>query len=96
MSDHVCQCRVCQPDRFPPDSHVPDRQSDGHVSVRFGDARQPLFIYLDGERLQLCLEAMAGEQGWAVVLSDPVHLCGCGAKEPCQYVRRGSVRIERT
>lgn len=55
-------------------------------------------VFVDGVRQVECDEAMAGEDGWAIIAnydeSGRVHFCGCGSWHICRRVERGVVRVE--
>jgi hypothetical protein len=96
MGVHRCQCPHCAPGAFPPEVRSATCTGPGHFAVRFG--RQDMFLtpYLDGEKIERVVEALAGPDGWVVVVAKPAHRCfGCH-RDGCQEVRRGAVEVRGT
>lgn len=94
---HQCQCPSCAPEAFPP---LGGRMGVNHFAVRFDDERRGgvvLCPYLDGVKVTKCIEAMAGEDGWALVLSTAfagqVHRCRSCGGDACMEVRHGYVQM---
>lgn len=93
--DHECACQHCHPERFP-DWDTP--QDEGHVAIRWmtGAERISAEVYLDGEPLKDCDEAVAGVNGLVVRLRS--HQCcprpsGGSNDGYCRYVQHGHVRV---
>lgn len=90
-------CRKCKPEEFP----TGDRQSEGHLGIRFGDGSN-WAVRLDGKDVSKdCSEAKAGSDGF-VVLYDRhssgrfMFLCECTEKDghiPAEHVEHGFVEI---
>ena len=100
-----CACRKCMPHLYPPESHGPIL-GEGHVTTRFGRMIEHLYtrVYLDGQELDLCVEAYADVEGagWVIVGREdaPGHLCehicaATGHPEFCETVCYGHVTILR-
>lgn len=101
-----CACRKCAPGIYPPESLGPV-QGEGHVTSRFGRTLEHLYtsVSLDGDTLDLCVEAWAPitGDGWVIEARRVTptqlceHLCGAtGQQEMCEQVRYGRVTIQRT
>lgn len=100
--DHICACRHCRPEMFPHDDRQP---GEHHFAVRF-NTREAAFaiVHLNGVELKHCDEAIAGEQGLVVVMSEPPHICrNCRAvndsfqnETVCAHILRGHVRVSMT
>lgn len=87
MEHHVCQCRHCHPERFPP----MERQGPHHFAVRWGDWR--LYVAYEGRVIDDATEMLAGPDGWVIRDAGPrTHRCYC-LGDICQVVQYGDVRV---
>lgn len=89
--DHVCTCRSCSPDTFPPEAHAFGPTQAAHFAARWCFDHQTLEPYMDGLPLPMSTEVMARPDGWAILHN--MHRCACDSGEPCESVRYGSVTI---
>jgi hypothetical protein len=96
MAGHRCQCPHCAPEAFPPEVRAAGRTGPGHFGARFGRQDWMLTPYLNGMKVDRCLEALAGLEGWVTVASMPVHICHGCSWGLCQEVRRGAVEVRGT
>lgn len=79
---------------------VPEtRQGENHVAVRFRDDPFYKAFLNDDELKACCLEAFAGDDGWAIVVTagpfSPRKSVWPCCREPHYEKRYGKVRIER-
>ena len=76
-----------------------ERISEGHVAMRFGD-RAPgtrWEITLNGIRIEAaCVEALGGEDGWALLYADPRRATSLCGDHRCTRLKRGRVEIRMT
>lgn len=85
----MIDCAYCQ-DLLPP-----DRLSEGHLAVRWGDA--PAIVMLDGEDVSnRCVEARAGTPGWAVIYPEPVRVCEANREHVYARFVEGNVDVIKT
>lgn len=80
----------------------PHRLSEAHIGVRFPGQDYKGHIYLDDKELKDCIEALAGENGFAlvIILSRPPAWSACSfCKRPTKWgytVLRGNVSYVRS
>ena len=87
-------CRSCNAEQFPKGSTGP-RISEGHVSMRFPEdvLRRPMRVTLNDSDINTdCVELLAGRDGWAIRLVQPLLWCSCGRLRYDIYY--GDVRVE--
>jgi hypothetical protein len=77
--EHVCACGSCDPEL----RARGERLGVAHFSVHLGDRR--LTPFLEEWPLAHVFEIVVGVGGWALLSSQPGHLCHACRREPCTY-----------
>ena len=72
---------------------VPEqRQSEGHISVRWHKTDCPAKVYFNNiDVSNQCVEALAGPRGWVILVEKPVPM----AKELDYRKEHGAVRVAK-
>ena len=104
---HVCHCRGCSPERFPPEDAP--RIDEHHINFQRKRGWVDLLseVYINGEREFVCFQASDGEESWALRVTPPEgahtnirgaiqpHRCSCLSGKPCIEMVFGGVTIKR-
>lgn len=85
-------CKECHPEEFPKG----ERQSEGHIAIRFGDGYNWRVWLDDKEISNRTIEACAGKQGFVVIYEESetkLFLCACNRGAAMSIVY-GDVRVQ--